>query len=269
MLHSIQTLKRLEIGATDGNIGKVEDSYFDDARWAVRYLVADTGGWLSGRTVLISPRSIRDIDWANGAVRVALTREQVEKSPSIDTRKPVSRQHEIEYSAYYGYAPYWIGPDLWGMGMAPGVPLVVPPIDPPVPPAEGARIEHERAAADPHLRSSMEVAGYRVAATDGDIGHVEDFVFDEATWAIRYLVIDTRNWLPGKHVLVSPEWIERIDWSETKVFASLTRHEIETSPEYDPTSLPGRAYEDALHRHYKKPSYWSVRDEPVTPLSGS
>ncbi len=264
MLHSIQTIQGFKIGASDGDIGTVEVAYFDDARWAIRYLVTDTGGWLSGRKVLISPRSIQSIDWPNEILRTALTRDQVEKSPSIDTHEPVERQHEMEYSKYYGHSSYWDGPYLWGMGVVP----IMTPIGELVPPHPYPDAEN-RAVGDPHLRSSGEVLSYYVGASDGDIGHVEDFLFDDETWAIRYLVIDTSNWWAGKRVLVSPAWVERIDWSERKVFASMTRSAIEASPEYDPSHPPGRDYEDALHRHYRKPTYWTTHDEPRTPLSES
>lgn len=262
MLRSTQTITGFEIGATDGVIGTVDRALFDDARWAIRYLVTDTGDWLSGRKVLISPRSIWAIDGTNQVVRVGLTRDQVANGPSIDVDKPVARQHEIAYSQYYGHAPYWGGPLLWGTSGAP----IAPPIPEPGSRAVPARVEQPGDAADEHLRASNEVAGYYVAATDGDIGHVEDFLFDDETWAIHYLVIDTRNWLPGKRVLVSPEWFEEIDWSERKVIATVSRAAIKHSPEYNAASVE-REYEEALHRHYRKPTYWGTRDEPVTPLS--
>ncbi len=262
MLRSTQTIKGFEIGATDGVIGTVECAYFDDSRWAIRYLVTDTGGWLSGRKVLISPRSIWAIDGPNRIVRVGLTRDQVANGPSIDIDKPVARQNEIEYSQYYGHAPYWGGPLLWGTGAVP-----IAPADPQsVSGATRAPVEQERDAADQHLRGSNEVTGYYVAATDGHVGHVEDFLFDDETWAIHYLVIDTRNWLAGKRVLVSPEWFNEIDWAEKRVVATVSRAAIKHSPEYNPASV-GREYEEALHRHYRKPTYWGTRDEPVTPLS--
>ena len=253
MLHSIQTLKGLSIGATDDQIGNIDEAYFDDSRWAIRYLVTDTGGWLSGRKVLVSPRSIQRIEWPHRVVHVNLNRQQVENSPPIDTDKPVSRQHEIEYSDYYGYAPYWMGADLWPVAL---------------PRDELARLEHERTYGDPHLRSSREVVGYYVAATDGDIGHIDDILFDDVDWALRYFVIDTRNWWPGKQVLVATSWIDTIDWAEQKVSISLSRAEIESSPEYHPGRVLGRDYEEALHRHYRKPTYWNTRDEPFPPIPG-
>ena len=114
---------------------------------------------------------------------------------------------------------------------------------------------------DPHLRSTNDVSGYHVEAADGDIGHVEDFIIDDETWAIRYLIIDTRNWWPGKKVLVSSQWVERVSWSNSKVFVNLSREDIRKSPEYKAESLLTRDYENGLHQHYNRQGYWD--DEPV------
>jgi uncharacterized protein YrrD len=258
MLLSTEILRDLELAATDGNVGTVEDVYFDDHRWVVRYLVVETGGWLSGRKVLISPHAVHDIDPARSVVRTELTRERVEKSPPIDADRPVSRQHEIEFAQYYGSPAYWSTPALLGAEMG----ILPAPLEPPVP---SSRQEQ----GDPHLRSCNEVTGYAVAARDGDIGHVEQLLFDSENWAIRYLVIDTGKWWPGRKVLISPRWVDWFDWSREKVLLTNSRTEVEASPEYDPAEPTGRAYEEALHGHYRKPTYWTTRDEPVTPSRGN
>jgi len=210
MLRSVNALRGFTIGATDGEVGRVEAFYFDDTSFTIRHLVVDTGGWLGGRKVLISPRALGDIDWDDRRIDAALTKAQVEKSPDIDTDRPVSRQQEIEYYRYYGYPSYWSGPYLWG-----SYPFPV------VSPGRSATLEHERRwewgpqeSGDPHLRSSAAVIGYHIAATDGDIGHVEDFLVDDETWCIRYMVVDTSNWWFGRKVLVSsehhPRGLERV-----------------------------------------------------------
>jgi hypothetical protein len=257
MLHSLTELEGCALGATDGEIGSVDEVYFDDARWGIRYLVVDTGGWLSGREVLISPHSIRGADWSERIIKVDLTRKQVEESPDIDTDKPVSRQQEIAYLGYYGYPWYWSGPSLWGLGAYPlgNVPPMIP-IDPAARELQ-ARIDQEREAADHHLRSSAEMTGYSIRATDDDIGDVHDFLFDDANWAIRYMIVDTGDWWPGKKVLVSPQWIDHIDWPLREVFVKLTSAAVKASPEYDPSNPPTRDYETELHRHYGQPGYWS------------
>jgi uncharacterized protein YrrD len=231
MLKAIDDLYRCRLIATDGQVGTVRDVYYDDERWVVRYLVVETGSWLDARQVLISPYAVRFIDWETRAVVVNLTRDQVRHSPGIDTDKPVSRQQEEEFHRYYGYPQYWPYSTLWAWGE---MPLMVPPNPQNAEAAERkSPIHRDRAGADVHLRSSRVIAGYRIQATDAFLGQVADFLFDEGTWAIRYLVADTRAWLPGRHVLVSQEFIREVSWAEETVSLSLTRQEIEKRPDYN------------------------------------
>jgi hypothetical protein len=252
MLHNLTDLKGLTIKAKDGEIGAVDDFYFDDDHWTIRYLVVDTGNWLPGRRVLISPISLGRADPANGRIEVALTMKQVEDSPGIESDKPVSRQYETSYFDYYGYPYYWTGPYLWGAAAYPG-PVITP--EPTQPEVEAIR-SREQQSADPHLHSANEVTGYYIEATDGDIGHVEQFLIDDESWAIRYMVVDTRNWWPGKKVLVAPQWIERASWEDSRVYVNLSRNNIQQAPEYDLNRLPSRDYELTLHEHYRRPPYW-------------
>lgn len=249
MLKSVHSLKGLAIHATDGEIGKVDELYFDDERWTVRYLVVDTGGWLDQRLVLISPLSVSQADWESGRLDVLLTKQQVENSPDIDTQKPVSRQHESEYLNYYGYPTYWSDPGLLGAGFSPPM-LIPPPI--PAPPSAPAN-----EVVDSHLRSSRAVTGYEIQATDGDFGHVADFILDLATWAIVYVEVSTRNWLPGKKVLISPQWIRAVTWPDLTLTVSLARETIQGAPEYIESKPITREYEAALHDYYGVPHYWS------------
>jgi hypothetical protein len=257
MLTNITFLKGLAIHATDGELGSVDDFYFDDETWGIRYLTVKTGGWLSGRQVLISPISVIQADWPRERLDVALTKRQVEKSPDIDTHKPISRQHESDYLTYYGYNYYWGGPYLWGPGYEPAA-LAMPAKEP-----SRAR----SASADAHLRSTAAVTGYHVDATDGEIGHVDGFVIDDETWAIRYVEVATRNWLPGKKVLVSPAWIERVSWTDSKVYAGLTREAIKDAPEYLLSRPLTRDYESRLYFHYGRPPYWVHEAELKSSLS--
>lgn len=256
MLRSVKELRGFAVSAQDGEVGKVKDAYFDDDSWAVRYLVVDTGEWLSSRQVLISPMSVRGLDWENALVRVGLTRQQVEDSPQVDTDKPVSRQYEVSFYGYYGYPYYWGGPFLWGT--AP-YPVLTPPKQEEVAAREAREREaREHASADPHLRSAKAVIGYHVQATDEAIGHVEDLIFDEQNWAIRYAVVDTRNWWPGKHVLIPPQWFTRIEWTQSRVHVDVTRQAVESSPEWDASAPPSRDYESAYYRHFSRDGYWDA-----------
>ncbi len=255
MLRSINELKGFDIVATDGEIGDVEEFYFDDERWAVRYIVVNTGSWLSGRQVLISPFSVTEVDRDDRKLYVTLTKNQVEKSPNIDTHKPVSRQMEVAYADYYDYPYYWGSPFLWG---AVELPVLGAQRAATVMSNTMAVTTTERLIpADVHLRSTEEVSTYHIAATDGEIGHVEDFIVEDGNWRIRYLAIDTRNWWPGRKVIVAPQWIASIDWAQGKVHVNLSREGIKQSPEYDSSRLLLREYETKLHRHYGQAGYWT------------
>ena len=253
MMNSVNRLNGSTITATDGEVGHVKEVYFDDQAWAIRYLVVDTGTWLSGREVLISPYSVKQPLDAVKNVDVRLTREQVERSPNIDTHQPISRRHEREYLDYYAYPAYWGGESLWAMN---AMPLVPPALHDSLE-AEQARLDEDVPAEDVHLRSSANVRGYDIQATDDSIGHVDDFVFDDESWAIRYLVIDTRNWWPGgKKVLVGVHWIDGINWADRTVQVKLSREQIKGSPAYDEGEHVNRDYEERLHEAYDRKGYW-------------
>lgn len=268
MLRSVKHLNSSKINASDDQIGRVSEVYFDDKAWTIRYLVVDTGTWLIGRKVLISPYSVKTPLTEDGVINVSLTREQVKNSPDIDTHKPVSRQREREYLTYYGYPAYWGLSGVWGSTDFPSFPypegLRATPSMVEGEAADAGAIDTAATAAavedseqDSHLRSTSNVASYDVQAVDDSIGHVQDFVFDDETWTIRYLVIDTVNWWPGgRKVLVATRWIDRIDWDQRKVFTSLTRDGVKNSPEYDEDALMDRQYEERLHQAHQRGGYW-------------
>jgi hypothetical protein len=257
MLNTAKSIKGCALNGIDGKIGEVKEFYFDDRHWAIRYLVADTGGWLPGRQVLLSPYALGAVNHEKRQVAVALTKKQIADSPSLDTDKPVSRQFESYYHGYYGWPMYWKGPHMWG-----AYPTIVRDH------AKWKDSPGTEKALNPHLRSTREVGDYHIHATDGDIGHVEDFIIDNETWAIRYLIIDTHNWWPGKKVLVSPQWIKNVSWGDSKVFVNLTRELIKSSPEYPGEHALTRDYESGLHHHYKRQEYW-VEDVGFSVHSGS
>lgn len=254
MLRSIKAMHGFQLKAKDGEIGKVDEFYFDDHSWTIRYMVADTGSWLIDHKVLISPESLEKPDWKNQVFPVQLTKEQVEKSPRIDNDKPVSRQNEVDLISYYGWPNYWTG--LTGPVMGAIHPLPHRSLDK----TEEELLEmskKEEQQSDPNLRSTNEVISYNIKAIDGEIGHVEDFLVDDNNWAIRYIIVDTRNWLPGgKNVILSLDWIKEINWSDSGVKVNLSKDKIKNSPEYDSSKPAEREYETALHEHYDKPKYW-------------
>jgi uncharacterized protein YrrD len=250
MLVRATALDGFTLGGRDGgDIGRVKDVYFDDESFTVRALVVDTGGWLSGRRVVLPPLAIQRLDLGAGRLETGLTREQVERCPAADETKPVSRQHEVDVYSYYGWPYYWLGPYRWGPAGTPGA--IPPPGPRPVQTPSGVR-----EAGDPNLRSAKEVTGYTIGAADGELGHVVDFLIDEESWAIRYMIVDPRSWWPGPHGLISTEWITGISWGERAVQVDLTREQVRRAPEYDTSGPVDRGYETRLHAYYGRPGYW-------------
>lgn len=252
MLHKAKTLNGYTLHSLDGEIGKVKEFYFDDKHWTVRYLVADTGNWLPGKQVLISPHSMISVNSDERNIAINLTKEQIENCPSLDSNKPISLQFEEAYYKYYSLPIYWGGPYSWGV-----YPYIVRDIK------TEQEVANRDKMWDSHLRSTHEVSEYNIHASDGEIGHVEDFIIDDETWAIRYMIIDTKNWWPGKKVLVAPQWIERVSWDESKVFINHSRESIKQSPEYVENQLLTRDYETSLHRHYDRQAYWVDEATPT------
>jgi sporulation protein YlmC with PRC-barrel domain len=253
MLRRVKDLRQYTIAASDGDIGHIDDVYFDDQSWTVRHVVVDTGTWLTGRRVLIPPRAIDGIDASGERVATRLTRKQVEDSPGVDTEQPVSRQHERDLYGYYGYPFYWGGPYLWG------------PIPYPAAPPPGAyAVEREggdEPAGDVHLRSARDVSGHRIQATDGELGHVEDFLVDEQTWAIRYLIVDPRSWWPGHFVVIATDWIVAVHWNDSTVQVDVDKEAVRNAPPFEADRVLDREYERRLHQYFRRPGYWERAPE--------
>jgi hypothetical protein len=211
MLRSIKNLRIYTIRATDGDIGKVHDFFFDDQSWTIRYLVADTGSWLIGRRVLISPAALGQPNWEARILPVGLTKKQVEDSPPISTDKPVSRQMERELRKHYGWLPYTWRVRAPEMAQARVVETWA------ATEAETEQVSTKESKDDPHLRSTNEVIGYHIQFPDAESGHMEDLRVDDESWVIRYIELKVQDWLPDQIALVSPQWIKSINWAERRV----------------------------------------------------
>jgi hypothetical protein len=237
MLRDVNHIKGFRIHATDGDIGHVKEFYFDDKKWGIRYLIADTGNWLTGRKVLISPEALLKPDWTGKKFPVKLSKEQVMNSPSIDFHLMVTREHEYELHKYYGWRRYWAegAEELMAADVLP---------------------DNTSGRGDTHLRSTDFLIGFAVHGIDGDIGYLDDFVVDDDTWAIRYIVVDTQHWVTGKKVLVCPDWIREINLPERKIFVNFNREKIQSVPEFDPSVPISRGYEEKLFEHYGCRKYW-------------
>lgn len=242
MLRSSKSLMGCILHAIDGEIGKSNDFLFDDENFKIRYLVANTSKWLPSRKVLISPRSIKNqIEEHDTLLPVNLTKEKIKNSPDLSLHEPVSRQHEAEYLSYYDFPFYWeshIINELSKDSQVSGIPT---------------KQHHQD---NIHLRSIDEIIGYRIEAKDGQIGHVEDFIIDDKNWKIRYLVVDTRDWLPGKNVLLIRSQIKSICWSTHHVLVNITKDQVKSSPAYDPFKPVNRDKEKHLYDYYGRPYYW-------------
>jgi uncharacterized protein YrrD len=245
MLNNVNDLKNYKLNSLDGELGKTKELYFDDRYWTIRYLVADTGSWFSQNLVLISPYALKNVNKDEENITIDLTKKQIEESPSADKHMPVSRQFEEKYHAYYGFPMYWTAQNVWGTYQ---------------------NIERDskkwtkssgnEQSWESHLSSTHDVIGFDIQAIDGEVGHVLDFIIDDETWQIRYLIIDTGDWWPAKKVLISPKWIERVSWDESKIFVNLTCVSIQESPAFTDKTVLTRGYETILHQHYNRQGYW-------------
>ena len=241
MLNKANTLRHWVLDGLDGEIGNVRDFYFDERHWVIRYLVADTGNWLENRQVLISPYALDAVSEDERCIAIGLTQKQIEDSPPLHCDMPVSRQFEQAYYDYFGWPAYWDGPHLWGP-----YPILVRDR------AKWQQATHSANTAELQLRRTTDMGACQFNGGRGEIGHFEDFIIDDETWAIRYLIIDTHNWWPGKRVLVAPQWIEHIDWDELNVLVNLPNE----MPEYDGSRHTPCDYAMKLHPHEAHECYW-------------
>jgi len=200
MFHDLGTLTGSSVIATDGEMGSVRNFLFDGQSGTIRYLVVDVGSWLSRRAVVLAITAVEKPDWAKKTFHVHLTKEQVRNSPDVDAEKPVSWQQEIAMSEYFGWPVYWQDNEF-GSG----------------PPIAAGRKFPVHTEEDPHLRSAWDVVGYEVRATDGEIGRLEGFIVDDASWHLGYLDVKTGDWLHGRSVLVPTRSVESISWAHRRV----------------------------------------------------
>jgi sporulation protein YlmC with PRC-barrel domain len=243
MLRDIKDLLGFRIVANDGEIGTVKDLYFNDETWTIRYLIVKTGPWFS-REVLISPEAVTGHNWEDGTFSIGITKEQVRNSPDIDTDQPVSRQQEAALARHYLWQSYW------GTGFYPGGVLGIAEPTPRIDPGLIKEVDYtENSHADRHLRSSKTVTGYHIHAEDGDVGHVTNFIFDDQTWQIAYLLVDTHNFIGGKKVLIAVKHIQHVEWKNSKVVVDLTKDTIKSSEAVDKWKYVVPEYDQA---EYKK-----------------
>lgn len=251
MKRSVKSLQGFSLKETDGEIGKVVEFYFDDHSWTIRYLVIETGSWLSKRKVLISPKALQQSDWEHKEFSVNLTKDQIENSPDIDTDKPVSRQQEEQLSSYYPWGIYWGNePDEHGAGI-----FGMMPSDLAASVSADDAVEqpvNDALSNDPHLRSTKEIVGYSIHATDGEIGKVVDYIIDDSNWKIIFFVVETGSWLDSRKIILPIHWIKELSWENSTVVVNVTTNSIKDSPEFDASQPINESYEQNLYDHYGK-----------------
>jgi hypothetical protein len=258
MQQVLSALNGFAVEATDGQIGTVKDFLVDDQTWKLRWLVVHTGGWLHSERVLLHPSVIGIADFQRQLLPVSLTKQRVAHSPAIASDLPVSRQFQSNLYDYYGWDPFWGGASYFGANVYEGGGLVAPYGDGPHPGTAADRdlqAAGSENAADLHLRSIAEMTGYHVQASDGPIGHIEGFIADDTTWTIRYIIVATRNWWPGQHVLLSPFAIREVNWAGREVWLHVSQSNVKSSPPWEPLAAVDEAYQRSLHNHYQWPGY--------------
>jgi sporulation protein YlmC with PRC-barrel domain len=248
MLRVLSDLERYTVSAMDGEVGSVIDLLFDDEHWTIRYLVAETGGFFVQRQVLISPVSFRQVEWSMRQFHVQLSLENVKNSPSVDVHAPVSRQQERAHAKHYGYTNYWGRGGLWGVGSHPS--LLAGTAEAPGDDALPERLDETD---DAHLRSAREVRGYELRGNDEMVGNVDDFIIDDQTWQVRYLVITTSDHWFAKQVLIAPQWTSSISWEKKTAFVDISREAIQRCPEWNANAAINREYEKRLYDYYGRP----------------
>lgn len=242
MLWHASALHGYRIEASDGHLGSVADLLFDDQDWIIRWLVVDTGHWLPGRQVLLPVSALGIPDAGARAMPVRLTMQQVRDAPDTSADLPVSRQMELHLSNHYGADAYWAG-------HGDALPLIASPyLMDSRPPYEGEDIVADMG--DAHLRSVNAVTGYHIRASDGEIGHVRDFIVEDSDWRIRFVAVDTHNWWPGQQVLLLPRMIREVDWSGSLIHVDCTRQKLRDSPPYSQAVTVDGTYADAMTIYY-------------------
>jgi hypothetical protein len=263
MLFAVSGLEGCQVEASDGRVGAVKDFLFDDQNWKIRWMAVDADQWLPGRRVLIPPSAIAPIALPAKPtlpmmslgqrleLTVRLTRDEIAAGPQSREDEPVTRDMEGLLYDYYGLDPYsgatHFGPDVLMPNSEQRIVEATAQreADAQTPPVDGGH----------RLHGVVSIKGFAVHASDGDIGHVENLLADESNWEIRYLVVATRSWWPGKIVQLAPYAVKDIDWFDRRINVNVSREQVKSAPEWDPLAMMDKAREDEFHGHFGWPGY--------------
>lgn len=254
-MKNLSDVESYKVVASDGDVGSVVGFLLDDERWTVRYLVVETGGFVGGRRLLVSPIGFRKRPNPHGRFHLGMTIDKVQKSPSIDLTQPISRKQEREFNDYNRYPPYWGLKGLWGAGAHPSA-LVMRQ-------GSSETLGDTNAAMECRLRSDKDLRGLEVQGRDGEIGRISDFIIDAETWEVRYWVVATGSWWPEHRVLIAPQWATLTSATEQSLHVDISRESFMTGPAWNPAVPIGREYETRLYGHYARPVYWDTENDPV------
>lgn len=214
----LQDTKRITgriVQALDGEVGHVSDFLFDDTYWSLRYLVVETGPWLDGRKILLAPESFeRNALYISDPLPTKVSRTKISSSPLFEMDQIIYRAYEEDYYDYYGWSAYWENSNSEANA-----------ISAMIGPAQMREIVPGRI----HLRSVSSIAGFRLQANDGTIGHVASFTIDTRNWTVAEIVVETGHWYLGKQILVLPESVERINYEDSTVFVRLSLEDIRST----------------------------------------
>lgn len=253
MILSIKDLFDYKLMTADGEAGEIKDALYDERDWVLRYVVVETGGWLSGRELLIPPSVLGAPDSARREFPVSMTRDQLSNSPPREAGEDITRRHEEDLYRYYGWEPYWVPEGA--MGPLPGTVMVESPEEA----AETQTAVLEERHAEPRLRSIKDTLGFKVHGVDEDLGKVDNFLMDDETWDVRYVVLNTGGLFKSRRVPISVRWINNLDWENHALHLDLGKKDVHDSPDWDESLPLPRQYEVDLHSHYGRPGYWEEK----------
>jgi hypothetical protein len=223
---NINSLLGFSLSATDGEVGKIEETYFDDRNWAIRYLVVKTGQWLSGRKVLISPLAFDRSKWKGGTFPVNLTKKQILNSPDVDTGRPLSLQHTKSLNEYYRWQPF-IDNGFYA------------PVHCDQPDLTEKPSVNSSSADNIHLRSTRDTRGFRIYAKDGEVGFVSGFIVEDESWKIIYLLVVAKSIFGDQKILISVHDIMKIKWNESKIYLDISVKAVEQCRTFDASTFIG------------------------------
>lgn len=226
MLVNAHDITGFKIAAQDGAFGRVGDLLFDNVTWTIRYFLVYTSRLRPDHKLLLSPVEVGIPDWKKNTLPVSLTKEQVRKSPALEQQEEVTTDYERRVVRHYQWPMYW---EWMGGGMGGGISGLT--YTPSVPPEKAPPPFKEKQV----LHSTEELRGFRVQATDGPIGHIEDIRLDTNRWMVSHMIGHTQ-WRGGNKVLVPPRWAEWVDWEKHRVYMNLSREEIQQSPHFNPAA---------------------------------